>query len=61
MRELHWGYTDPSFHGQDLPLEAENGQVINSERERTKLRKRKATVETLQQTIQEWKEGEFDA
>jgi hypothetical protein len=60
MRELHWGYTDPSFHGQDLPLELEPG-ASNSERERTKLRKRKATVETLQQTIQEWKDGEFDA
>ena len=64
LRDMHWGYTEASWPSLDLPidpLDEQNETEHRSERERNRLRKRKAALEYHSSTLKEWADGEFDA
>lgn len=62
LRDMHWGYTEKSWQtGDELTIDPEDGVSIKSERERNRLRKRKAAQDHMAETLMEWSEGEFDS
>ena len=60
LRSIHWGHTDKDWQSSTLPIEPD-GEDAESERQKSRLNRRKRTQDTLQESVQEFRHGEFDA
>ena len=60
LKSLHWGWTEDDWQLDEIPTEPD-GEGIESERQRQRHRKRIHTQEVLKETIQDLKDGNFDA
>lgn len=60
IRSLHFAATQESWAPADLPLEIEDPAQVRNSRDWSKVKKRKALYDKLNETRQEFFDGGFD-